>query len=123
MNRLRPVTLGLAGSIVLALCAVPLAAAQPGAAPPARGKAAFHNSRAPVCQSGLSLCTDPYDNPSGTYVGHDEPSVEFKSDVPGSGNDITYTITLPDRAAKLPTQQRRPARRGTSSCGRRSGSA
>ena len=69
---------------------------------PARGKAAFHNSRAPVCQSGLSLCTDPYDNPSGTYVGHDEPSVEFKSDVPGSGNDITYTITLPTEPPKLP---------------------
>ena len=102
MNRLRPVTLGLAGSIVLALCAVPPAIAQPGAAPPARGKAAFHNSRAPVCQSGLSLCTDPYDNPSGTYVGHDEPSVEFKSDVPGSGNDITYTITLPTEPPKLP---------------------
>jgi len=102
VNRLRPVTLGLAGSIVLALCAVPPAIAQPGAAPPARGKAAFHNSRAPVCQSGLSLCTDPYDNPSGTYVGHDEPSVEFKSDVPGSGNDITYTITLPTEPPKLP---------------------
>jgi hypothetical protein len=27
-------------------------------------------------------------------VGHDEPSVEFKSGVPGSGNDMTYTITL-----------------------------
>ena len=33
--------------------------------------------------------------PAGTYVGHDEPSVEFKSDEPGSGNDITYTIPLP----------------------------
>ena len=29
------------------------------------------------------------------YVGHDEPSVLFKSDVPGSGNDITYVMTLP----------------------------
>ena len=99
MNRFRPVTLGLASSIVLALASAPLAAAQPAPNPPARGKAAFHNSQAPLCQSASSVCTDPYESPAGTYVGHDEPAALFKSAVPGSGNDITYTITLPTEPA------------------------
>ena len=29
------------------------------------------------------------------YVGHDEPSVLFKSDVPDPGNDMTYQVKLP----------------------------
>ena len=33
--------------------------------------------------------------PNGQYVGHDEPSVEFKSNLPGSGNNMTYTTVLP----------------------------
>jgi hypothetical protein len=41
------------------------------------------------------LCADPYTTLGDEYVGHDEPSVLFKSDVPGSGNDITYVMTLP----------------------------
>ena len=49
----------------------------------------------PLCQSRTSLCIDAYDNPEDEYVGHDEPSVLFKSGVPGSGNDITYVVTLP----------------------------
>ncbi|HET7050463.1 MAG TPA: hypothetical protein VFI54_19525 [Solirubrobacteraceae bacterium] len=49
----------------------------------------------PFCQSHLSLCADTQPGALGTYVGHDEPSVEFKSGVPGSGNDMTYTVTLP----------------------------
>jgi hypothetical protein len=55
----------------------------------------------PLCQSRTSLCADPAVNPPTGYVGHDEPSVLFKSHVPGSGNDVTYTITLP----KDPKQQ------------------
>jgi len=34
--------------------------------------------------------------------GHDEPAALFKSAVPGSGNDITYTVTLPTEPKKLP---------------------
>ena len=55
----------------------------------------------PLCSSGSSLCADPYDNPYGQYVGHDEPSLIYKSGIPGSGNDMTYTVTLP----KDPKQQ------------------
>jgi hypothetical protein len=57
----------------------------------------------PLCQSRNSLCTDAYNNPSGEYVGHDEPSLEFKSGVRGSGNDMTYTMTLPKDPKALPS--------------------
>jgi hypothetical protein len=33
-----------------------------------------------------------YDN--GHYIGHDEPDVGFNSSAPGSGNNVTWTITL-----------------------------
>jgi hypothetical protein len=82
----------LAGFVVLAVGA-PAAGAAPNAGDD------------PFCQSRASLCVDPYDNPAGAeYVGHDEPSVEFKSGIPGSGNDITYTVTLPREPRQLPTE-------------------
>jgi hypothetical protein len=62
-------------------------------APPGSSAAEVYHD--PLCVSRTSLCIDTYDNPAGEYVGHDEPSIEFKSGVPGSGNDITYTLTLP----------------------------
>ena len=58
----------------------------------------------PLCQSRTSLCIDAYDNPGGDYVGHDEPSIEFKSGVAGSGNDITYRLTLPKEPPTRPRQ-------------------
>ena len=42
-----------------------------------------------------------YDN--GTYIGHDEPSITFLSHQPGSGNDVTFTETIPRDPSKLPT--------------------
>ena len=41
------------------------------------------------------MCADPADWLDGWYVGHDEPSLEFKSSQPGTGNDMTYLVTLP----------------------------
>jgi hypothetical protein len=48
----------------------------------------------------VQVCADPrgaygrgYDN--GHYVGHDEPSIGFNSDRPGSGNDVHWLIKLP----------------------------
>jgi hypothetical protein len=102
VKRFRLITIGLAGALVLAFSVAPFAAAQPAAAPPPHGKAAFHNSQQPVCESRSSVCTDPYNDITDAYVGHDEPSVEFKSGVPGSGNDITYTITLPREPREQP---------------------
>ena len=58
----------------------------------------------PVCQSYNSLCVDTSSDPPGGYVGHDEPSVLFKSGQPGSGNDMTYTMTLPRDPKKQPNK-------------------
>lgn len=55
-------------------------------------------------------CTDPHGGSSGKrfydngwYIGHDEPDVQFYSNNPGSGNNMVYRITLPQRDP-APTQ-------------------
>jgi hypothetical protein len=48
------------------------------------------------------MCVDAQKYPNGEYVGHDEPSVLFKSGRPGSGNNMTYTVTLPRDPKKQP---------------------
>ena len=58
----------------------------------------------PVCQSLKSLCADVYNNRDGEYVGHDEPSLLFKSGEPGSGNDMTYVVRLPNDPPTKPKQ-------------------
>jgi len=99
VKRLRPVV-ALASLLLLGLALAPVASALPDAATPPRGKAL--PSGLPLCMSAVSPCADPFTELKGNYVGHDEPSVEFKSSVPGSGNDITYTVTLPTNPKKLP---------------------
>src|ERR1051326_3485006 len=44
-----------------------------------------------------SLCTEVQDPTvfGDSYVGHDEPSTLFYSNVPGSGNRMRYDLTLP----------------------------
>jgi hypothetical protein len=42
-----------------------------------------------------------YDN--GHYIGHDEPDLTFLSNRPGSGNDVTWTETLPHDPTAAPT--------------------
>ncbi|MGA2924660.1 MAG: hypothetical protein ABSG43_01505 [Solirubrobacteraceae bacterium] len=61
----------------------------------------------PLCSGPASTCADSYDSPGDEYVGHDEPSLEFKSVVPGSGNDITYTVTPAHRSERAAQCQRR----------------
>src|SRR5712671_615404 len=51
------------------------------------------------CADGRILCTE-VQNPEEVfgedyYVGHDEPSLLFYSSQPGSGNQMTYQLTLP----------------------------
>src|ERR1700693_6151823 len=38
------------------------------------------------------------------YIGHDEPAINFYSNVPGSGNSSVYLLTLPLDPAKPPVQ-------------------
>lgn len=93
MQRFRPVSITVAGTVALAAFAV-----SAGVAQGAKGKLS-----GPLCQTQLSLCADAPPDTFPQYVGHDEPSVEFKSGVPGSGNDMTYTVTLPRDPKRFPT--------------------
>lgn len=67
----------------------------------AASKKSPYSAHEPLCESNQALCADPYTS-RGSYVGHDEPSVLFKSNVPGSGNDITYNLTLPTNPTAQP---------------------
>ena len=58
--------------------------------------------RESACESHKAFCVDPYTSLGDGYVGHDEPSVIFKSGVKGSGNDITYQVTLPKDPKQTP---------------------
>jgi hypothetical protein len=96
----------LAATVALiALTVGVLGASQPASARSghvnALSKLTGFRNHEPVCSSHASLCADTYDQLRAEYVGHDEPSLEFKSGEPGSGNDITYHIRLP----KDPKQQ------------------
>ena len=57
-------------------------------------------------------CTDPLGywdgsawrfSDNGSYVGHDEPSVKFISNAPGSGNNMTYVMQLSTDPVAAPT--------------------
>jgi hypothetical protein len=91
--------------LVLAAAAIPLSATSTAASRTAalHGKTSSTGYDEPLCASRSSLCADTYDNPGDEYVGHDEPSLEFKSGVTGSGNDITYTVTLPQDPTPRPS--------------------
>jgi hypothetical protein len=49
------------------------------------------------CANASAMCAEVAnsDDVFGHYVGHDEPSVLFNSDVPGSGNHMSYNVVLP----------------------------
>lgn len=57
----------------------------------------YNSSSWKGCAGNIRLCTE-VDDPAaafGHYVGHDEPSVLFYSNVPGSGNHMQYQVKLP----------------------------
>src|SRR3954454_14742938 len=83
---------------ILSLCA--LWALAPAA------MAAGSAPRLPNCDGNKPFCTEPVygESPSGHYIGHEEPMVQFRDTRPGSGNDVTYRITLPDQPTVFPTQ-------------------
>jgi hypothetical protein len=62
------------------------------------------------CSWSAAMCTEVSPEIArrvfGHYVGHDEPSVLFDSNTPGSGNRVSYNITLPkDPSASNPTMK------------------
>lgn len=64
------------------------------------------NRRINCDERGSVFCLDRHtrQNYEGEYVGHDEPSLIFYSDVPGSGNSSIYTVTLPKDPPIAPKQ-------------------
>ena len=67
-------------------------------AQPAAPAAASTAAKSQACITGHLLCTevqDYYHAFGGKYVGHDEPSVLYYSNVPGSGNRNSWQVTLP----------------------------
>ncbi len=56
------------------------------------------------------FCAEVYDSESvfgeNVYIGHDEPSVLFYSNRPGSGNHMRYELTLPKDPPSTPTNGR-----------------
>ena len=61
--------------------------------------AAVNNAGKLNCASARALCTEVDDTEAafgeGNYVGHDEPTVEYYSGLPGAGNSGSYGFTLP----------------------------
>jgi hypothetical protein len=97
LKRSRLAALSLLSIPVLVAAALPASAAasQAGSQAHVASASAESPGYAPLCTSKRSLCVDSQYYPDGKYVGHDEPSLEFKSNIKGSGNDMTYKMTLP----------------------------
>jgi hypothetical protein len=64
------------------------------------------NSKINCDEQGSVFCLDRHTrvNYEGQYVGHDEPSLIFYSNTPGSGNNQVYHLILPVDPPKLPQQ-------------------
>jgi hypothetical protein len=60
----------------------------------------------PACEVRPQLCTETTNpwNAQGQYTGHDEPSVLYYSNVPGSGNNNTYQFVIPKDPPQAPKQ-------------------
>ncbi|HET9921068.1 MAG TPA: hypothetical protein VFQ30_14550, partial [Ktedonobacteraceae bacterium] len=60
--------------------------------------------------NGSRFCTEVYDSEAvfgeNIYVGHDEPSTLFYSNVPGSGNRMQYQLKLPSDPPPAPITDR-----------------
>lgn len=115
MRRNRIVVLAAATLVVALPFAVSAAFSQqatasPGAARPhgasggavhwaAKGSKYAKHLRCP----GGPLCTEIYRSPRGTYIGHDEPALNFYSGKSGSGNTVATTLTLPKEPTTSPS--------------------
>jgi hypothetical protein len=102
LKRYALATISILSFVVLAAGSLPASAAISASSRAQARSSASEGYQEPLCQSSKSLCADVFKNPQGDYVGHDEPSVLFKSGLAGSGNDLTYTITLPRDPKKQP---------------------
>jgi len=84
--------------ITVAIATGGVLGATAASAQPAAPAAGITSAKSQVCITGQVLCTevqDYYHAFGGKYVGHDEPSVLYYSNVPGAGNRNAWQVTLP----------------------------
>jgi hypothetical protein len=87
----------LSAQSVLSIAGLSAAAAVVTFAPSVKAASSSYASSKPSC-ADLPTCTEvanPQEAFGNYYVGHDEPSTEFYSNVPGSGNHNQYQLTIP----------------------------
>jgi hypothetical protein len=118
-RRIRAALGGLLLAVVAAIAFSGSAAAGSTSTTPAARGALDCNGWSPIQQTikATGACTDVrgfsgvtnknnwdgrfYDN--GHYIGHDEPDLTYLSNQPGTGNDVTWTETLPHDPSASPT--------------------
>jgi hypothetical protein len=83
------------GAVSLGILAVPAASSAQA------GQSAYGH---PFCENNAVTCTEVFQSIGKYYTGHDEPSALFYSNTAGSGNNATYTMTLPADPPALPRQ-------------------
>ncbi|MGZ4560903.1 MAG: hypothetical protein ACXVXJ_08030 [Mycobacteriaceae bacterium] len=96
--------------VVVGAATAPASGGSALAAAPARGNLdcnGLSTIQQPLRQT--NLCSDfrlgsQRGEDNGVYIGHDEPSVQFLSTVPGSGNNVRWQITLPTERPLPATQ-------------------
>jgi hypothetical protein len=100
MPRTRLLRLGLLFAFLVAMGSVTYAA------PASSRTAAEENHIRPLCDDNAPLCAEVMDSIGyeGQYTGHDEPSLLFYSNTPGSGNNQLYRLVIPKDPPTLPTQ-------------------
>jgi hypothetical protein len=87
-----------AAAVAIAPVAVSSGTASQATAAVAPAKAAAAAKHVHIdCSTAAAMCTEVAnsDEVFGHYVGHDEPSMLFYSNTPGSGNHMRYNVTLP----------------------------
>jgi hypothetical protein len=97
----------LAGIMLVASAAASASAGTSGQRALAGAKASEEeHERRFLCNEGDPLCAETADaiGYEGRYTGHDEPSVLFYSDRPGSGNNNRYRIVVPKDPPVRPRQ-------------------
>jgi hypothetical protein len=90
---MKRITIAAAGALVLAALSYPVATT-------ALADSSYTHA---LCEQNAITCTELSEYVAG-YTGHDEPSVLFYSNTPGSGNNNTYTMQLPKDPPTAPAQ-------------------
>jgi hypothetical protein len=104
------ITVAAAGAIAVTPVAAGGVVSQAGASTHARTHVTVSRHAHINCAQSSAMCAEVAnsDDVFGHYVGHDEPSVLFNSDTPGSGNHMSYNVVLPkDPSASNPNRPNR----------------